>query len=39
MNLFDGFALWRDIGIEYEGVLLNLEAAPPFTWRIVSAPW
>ena len=27
MNLFDGFALWRDIGIEYEGVLLNLEAA------------
>jgi cytochrome c oxidase assembly protein subunit 15 len=27
MNFFDGFALWRDIGIEYEGVLLNLEAA------------
>jgi cytochrome c oxidase assembly protein subunit 15 len=27
MNLFDGFALWRDIGLEYEGVLLNLEAA------------
>ena len=27
MNLIDGFALWRDIGIEYEGVLLNLEAA------------
>lgn len=27
MNLLDGFALWRDIGIEYEGVLLNLEAA------------
>src|SRR3970282_1596436 len=27
MNLLDGFALWRDIGLEYEGVLLNLEAA------------
>jgi len=27
MNFFDGFALWRDIGLEYEGVLLNLEAA------------
>ena len=27
MNFFDGFALWRDIGIEYEGVLLNLESA------------
>jgi cytochrome c oxidase assembly protein subunit 15 len=27
MNFLDGFALWRDIGLEYEGVLLNLEAA------------
>jgi cytochrome c oxidase assembly protein subunit 15 len=27
MNVFDGFALWRDVGLEYEGVLLNLEAA------------
>jgi cytochrome c oxidase assembly protein subunit 15 len=27
MNFFDGFALWRDIGLEYEGVQLNLEAA------------
>jgi heme a synthase len=27
LNFFDGFALWRDIGLEYEGVLLNLEAA------------
>src|SRR3970282_1887647 len=27
MNFFDGFALWRDIGLEYEGVLLNLEAS------------
>jgi cytochrome c oxidase assembly protein subunit 15 len=26
-NFFDGFALWRDIGLQYEGVLLNLEAA------------
>jgi cytochrome c oxidase assembly protein subunit 15 len=27
LDFFDGFALWRDIGLQYEGVLLNLEAA------------
>jgi len=27
MDLINGFVLWRDIGLEYEGVLLNLEAA------------
>lgn len=27
MDAIDGFTLWRDIGLEYEGVLLNLEAA------------
>lgn len=27
MNFVDGFTLWRDIGLQYEGVLLNLEAA------------
>ncbi len=27
MNFLEGFALWRDIGIDYEGVLLNLESA------------
>lgn len=27
MNVLDGFALWRDIGLDYEGVLLNLESA------------
>src|SRR4030065_490690 len=27
MNFFDGFALWRDIGLDYEGVMLNLEAS------------
>lgn len=27
MNLIEGFTLWRDIGLQYEGVLLNLEAA------------
>lgn len=27
MNFLDAFTLWRDIGLQYEGVLLNLEAA------------
>jgi cytochrome c oxidase assembly protein subunit 15 len=27
LDFFNGFALWRDIGLQYEGVLLNLEAA------------
>lgn len=27
MDFTDGFVLWRDIGLDYEGVLLNLEAA------------
>ena len=27
LNLIEGFALWRDIGLDYEGVLLNMEAA------------
>jgi cytochrome c oxidase assembly protein subunit 15 len=27
MNLADGFTLWRDIGLDYEGVLLNLQGA------------
>jgi cytochrome c oxidase assembly protein subunit 15 len=27
MDFGDGFVLWRDIGLDYEGVLLNLEAA------------
>jgi cytochrome c oxidase assembly protein subunit 15 len=27
VNFVDGFTLWRDIGLQYEGVLLNLEAA------------
>ena len=27
MDFANGFVLWRDIGLDYEGVLLNLEAA------------
>jgi cytochrome c oxidase assembly protein subunit 15 len=27
MNFLDAFTLWRNIGIQYEGVLLNIEAA------------
>lgn len=27
MNFLDAFTLWRNIGLQYEGVLLNLEAA------------
>ena len=27
MNLVDGFTLWRDVGLDYEGILLNLEGA------------
>jgi cytochrome c oxidase assembly protein subunit 15 len=27
MNPLDGFTLWRDVGIDYEGVLLNLAGA------------
>jgi len=27
MDFVDGFTLWRDIGLNYEGVVLNLEAA------------
>ena len=27
MDIVNGFTLWRDVGVEYEGVLLNLEAA------------
>jgi cytochrome c oxidase assembly protein subunit 15 len=27
MDFMNGFVLWRDIGVDYEGVLLNLDAA------------
>lgn len=27
MNFIDAFTLWRNIGVQYEGILLNLEAA------------
>jgi len=27
MNLLDGFTMWRDVGLDYEGILLNLEGA------------
>lgn len=27
MNVLDGFTLWRDVGLDYEGILLNLEGA------------
>jgi cytochrome c oxidase assembly protein subunit 15 len=27
MNVLEGFTLWRDVGLDYEGILLNLEGA------------
>lgn len=27
MNVLDGFTLWRDVGLDYDGILLNLEGA------------
>ncbi len=27
MNLLEGFTLWRDVGLDYEGILLNMEGA------------